>query len=167
MPDNITAKANTGLGTEILAADDVGGVFFARSKIALGADGAFDGDVSSANPLPTLPASSTSSFINSVATTNGTVIKASAGTLYSLVMTNNNAAARFVRIYNSASVTVGTTTVAQCFALPATSGVVTVDFGALGLRCSTGICLSITGAAGDADTTAVTAGDTKVSATFI
>jgi hypothetical protein len=52
MADNITAKANTGTGTEVLAADDISGVLYPRSKIVLGADGVNDGDVSSANPLP-------------------------------------------------------------------------------------------------------------------
>jgi hypothetical protein len=52
MADNITAKANTGSGTEVLAADDIGGVLYPRSKIVIGADGVNGGDVSSANPMP-------------------------------------------------------------------------------------------------------------------
>jgi len=52
MADNITAKANTGSGVEVLAADDIGGVLYPRTKIALGADGVNDGDVSASNPMP-------------------------------------------------------------------------------------------------------------------
>lgn len=52
MADNITAKANVGAGTDVLAADDIGGVLFPRVKMAIGADGVNNGDVSAANPLP-------------------------------------------------------------------------------------------------------------------
>jgi hypothetical protein len=52
MADNITAKANTGSGVEVLAADDIGGVLYPRTKLVIGADGVNDGDVSSANPMP-------------------------------------------------------------------------------------------------------------------
>lgn len=50
MADNVTA--NAGAGGATFAADDIAGVHFPRTKIAIGADGANDGDVSSANPLP-------------------------------------------------------------------------------------------------------------------
>ena len=52
MADNLTAKANTGSGVEVLATDEIGGVHYPRTKIALGADGVNDGDVSASNPLP-------------------------------------------------------------------------------------------------------------------
>lgn len=50
MADNTTL--NTGSGGDTLATDDIAGVKYPRSKIVIGADGANDGDVSSANPLP-------------------------------------------------------------------------------------------------------------------
>jgi hypothetical protein len=50
MPDNVTA--NPGSGGATFASNDVSGVQFTRVKIALGADGEFDGDVSGANPVP-------------------------------------------------------------------------------------------------------------------
>ena len=57
MADNITALANTGSGTDVLATDDIGGVHYPRTKLIFGADGVNSGDVSSANPLPvTMPA---------------------------------------------------------------------------------------------------------------
>lgn len=46
MPDNVSFGAYTA------AADDIGGVMFQRFKLVIGADGANDGDVSSANPVP-------------------------------------------------------------------------------------------------------------------
>lgn len=47
MADNITAP---GAGT-VLAADDIGGVHYPRTKISIGADGAA-ADISAANPMP-------------------------------------------------------------------------------------------------------------------
>lgn len=52
MADNITALANTGTGTDVLATDKIAGVHYPRTKIIIGADGVNGGDVSSANPLP-------------------------------------------------------------------------------------------------------------------
>lgn len=50
MADDITL--NAGSGGDTLAADDIGGVKYTRSKITLGADNTNDGDVSSSNPMP-------------------------------------------------------------------------------------------------------------------
>lgn len=50
MADNVTL--DPGAAGDTIAADDIGGVKFPRSKIVIGADGTNDGDVSSANPLP-------------------------------------------------------------------------------------------------------------------
>lgn len=50
MADNITL--DVGAGGDTVAADDIGGVKYARNKITLGADGVNDGDVSSSNPMP-------------------------------------------------------------------------------------------------------------------
>ena len=52
MADNLTALANTGTGTDVLATDEIAGVHFPRTKITIGADGVNDGDVSASNPLP-------------------------------------------------------------------------------------------------------------------
>ena len=51
MADNITALANTGTGTDVLATDEIGGVHYPRSKVVFGADGEAT-DVSAAAPLP-------------------------------------------------------------------------------------------------------------------
>ena len=50
MADNVTA--DPGAGGATLAADDIGGVHYPRTKIVIGADGSADGDVSGANPMP-------------------------------------------------------------------------------------------------------------------
>jgi hypothetical protein len=50
MADNVTLDA--GSGGDTVAADDIGGVKFPRSKIVIGDDGTNDGDVSSSNPMP-------------------------------------------------------------------------------------------------------------------
>jgi hypothetical protein len=57
MADNLTALANTGTGTDVLATDEIGGVHFPRSKITLGADGVNGGDVHEGNPMPVADAS--------------------------------------------------------------------------------------------------------------
>lgn len=67
MADNTTL--NTGSGGDTLATDDIGGVKYPRGKIVIGADGTNDGDVSSANPLPT---SHRSEFVDDAAFTPGT-----------------------------------------------------------------------------------------------
>lgn len=51
MADNLTAKANTGSGTDVLATDEIGGVHYPRTKISIGADGSAT-DLSSTNPMP-------------------------------------------------------------------------------------------------------------------
>lgn len=122
--------------------------------------------VASTTVTASTPATPTTTFINSAATTNGTVIKATAGTLYGFIVNNTNAAARFLKFHNSATVTPGTTAVVLTIPVAANTAV-QFEPGPMGLRFGTGICVSITGAAADTDTTAVTANDTKVAIAFI
>lgn len=56
MADNVTALANTGTGTDVLATDEISGVHYPRSKVGFGPDGIYT-DVSSADPLPVAAAS--------------------------------------------------------------------------------------------------------------
>jgi hypothetical protein len=51
MADNLTALANTGSGTDVLATDEIAGVHYPRAKIGFGADGEY-ADVSASNPVP-------------------------------------------------------------------------------------------------------------------
>ena len=50
MADNIAL--NPGTGGDTIAADDIGGVKYSRTKLVLGAEGVNDGDVAASNPLP-------------------------------------------------------------------------------------------------------------------
>lgn len=113
-----------------------------------------------------LPVTPTTTFTNSAASTNATVIKGSAGTLWSVVVSNINAAARYLKFYNKATApTVGTDTPVLVIAIPA-GATVPVSFGANGVRFATGIGLAITAGAADSDTAAVAAGEIKVATTF-
>ncbi len=51
MADDTTL--NVGAGGDVIATDDIGGVKHQRVKVTVGADGVNDGDVSTANPMPT------------------------------------------------------------------------------------------------------------------
>lgn len=57
MPDNvlISAQVDNESAQATVAADEIGGAQYQRVKLIHGADGANDGDVSSANPLPVVP----------------------------------------------------------------------------------------------------------------
>lgn len=114
----------------------------------------------------TLGAPTNANILNSAATTNGTVVKASAGNLYGLVIANSGAAPAYLKLHNSTTVTPGTTAVAMWFKVGAGESA-KFDFGPLGARFSAGICLSVTGAVADTDTTAVGAGQVKVITSFI
>lgn len=52
MSDNVNVTPGSG---DVVAADDIAGVKFQRVKVTVGADGVNGGDVSTTNPLPTLP----------------------------------------------------------------------------------------------------------------
>ena len=124
------------------------------------------GSLTSAGTTTNTPATPTPSIVSSAATTNGTVVKASAGTIYGGMLTNTGAAAAFFKLYNSTTVTVGTTAVALTIPIPA-GGSVPFNYGPQGMRFGTGICFSITNLAADADTTAVAAGQVKVNLSFL
>lgn len=113
-----------------------------------------------------LPVTPTTLFTNSAATTNATLVKNAAGTLWSIAVSNTNAAARFLKLFNlTTAPTVGTSVPVFTVAIPS-GGTVLVNGGSNGIRFGTGISLSITGAAGDLDTTAIGAGDVKVATTY-
>ena len=67
------------------------------------------------------PAIPTQSFVNNAATTNATSTKASAGTVYGIIVANASAETRYLKVYNKASApTVGTDTPVLTF--PVASG---------------------------------------------
>ena len=125
---------------------------------------AVSGTVTATNVVGSTP---TASNVNSAATTNATSVKATAGTVYSILAYNAGAGAAFVKFYNKASApTVGTDVPIFVLAVPA-AGHVQVQFGIQGNRFGTGIALAITGGAADTDTTAVAAAQVKVSTAYV
>ena len=113
-----------------------------------------------------LPVTPTTTFTNSLATTNALLIKSTSGMLWSAVVSNTSAAARFLKFFNlTVAPTVGTSVPVFTVPIPP-GGTVLVNGGSNGIRFGTGISLAITGAAGDLDTTAIGAGDVKVATTF-
>lgn len=111
--------------------------------------------------------------LESAATTNAASIKASAGRLLNIVLTSPlvTATVRFVKLYNLATApTVGTSVPVVTIPFPTVAtngGIVTIEFGPLGLYFNTGIAMAITGLSTTADTTAVAAGEVKVMANYI
>lgn len=96
--------------------------------------------------------------INSAASTNATVVKASAGRLIGYHLSNTNAAFRYVKLYNvSSAPTAGAGTIVGIIALPPTSTVSVSHPG--GIAFSTGISYTMVTGAADADATAVAAND--------
>jgi hypothetical protein len=105
-----------------------------------------------------IPAPSTYRLLSAAASTNGANIKASAGCVKGLQGFNNKASAVYLKLYNKASSpTVGTDTPVKTIYLPA-SAAFAIDFGT-GVSFATGISIALTGAAADADTTALSSGD--------
>lgn len=124
------------------------------------------GTLTSAGTTTNTPVTPTQSFVNSGASTNATSVKASAGTVWNIVCSNANAAARYVKFYNLAvAPTVGTSVPAFTIAIPA-SGTVVVSGGANGIRFGTGIALAITTGVADSDTAAVAANEIKVATSY-
>lgn len=96
----------------------------------------------------------------SAATTNATVVKASAGTLGFISASNISTSARYVKIYNKATApTVGTDVPVQTYMVPPNTSGTNLALPASGLNLSTGICFAITGGYADTDTTATAVGD--------
>ena len=107
--------------------------------------------------------------IGSAATSNGqtlgtlvapltvaaTVVKATTGKLYFMSVGNPQASAVYLKLYNAASVTLGTTSPALNIMIPA-SGTFNLDINDTGLFFSTGICFAVTGGQALLDSTALT-----------
>lgn len=104
-------------------------------------------------------ATTTGRIVSSAATTNATSVKASAGSVHGFTATNTTAALKYLKFYNKASApTVGTDTPIWTQPLQPSNVPTTVRFPKT-LNFSTGIAIALTGAAADADTTALAAGD--------
>jgi len=98
----------------------------------------------------------------SAATTNATVLKASAGKIGFLSASNANAAARYLKIYDKASApTVGTDAPIHTFMIPAGS-VTNISLPTHGIPCSVGVAIALTTESTDAGTTGVAANEIVV-----
>jgi hypothetical protein len=103
----------------------------------------------------------------SAASTNATSLKASAGQVYGVLLSNVNAAARYLKIFNKASApTVGTDTPVMNLIIPGnTAGAGSNVFLPVGAAFSTGIAFAITTGVALLDTGAVAANE--ITATFL
>jgi hypothetical protein len=96
---------------------------------------------------------------SSAASNNSTNVKASAGTVYNITVTNTNAAVRYLKLYDKATApTVGTDTPVMTLGIPPNVGGYSVPF-PVGLKFSNGIGFGMVVNAADADNTSVAAGD--------
>lgn len=103
----------------------------------------------------------------SAASTNATLVKASAGVLGHLSAFNTNAAARWLKLYNAASApTAGSGTPAMRIMVPGGGGVV-LPIGPAGIRFTTGIGYTIVTGAADTDATAVAANEVAVNIGYV
>lgn len=177
MADNILPKD---MDVRPLAADDMSGVMYQRVKVVWGADNAVN-DTSAAAPLPvTAVVTSQSAGTNLVgdvslgvratttnalsglhrvatADTNAVNVKASAGRFYGLSFYNATNAAKYVKLHNTAGTPTAGSGVVRTFGIPPNNN--RDVFLPQGHYFATGIGMTITGAAADADTTALAAGD--------
>lgn len=98
----------------------------------------------------------------SVGTTEDeTVVKASAGQLGWLVVTNTNASARYLKFYNSTNPVPGTDTPVLRFLIPGNSSGFTINFGP-GVEFTTGISYAIVTGVSDGDVAEVAANEIVV-----
>lgn len=103
--------------------------------------------------------SASARLLSSAATTNSTLIKNSACTIFSIDAVNTTASVKYLKIYNKASApTVGTDTPFMTMGIPPSNANFSRTFPG-GVRLATGCGFAETGAAADSDTTAVAVGD--------
>lgn len=109
---------------------------------------------------------STFHHLISAATTNATSVKATAGVINDIIISNASASAKYFKLYNKASApTVGTDIPVKTVLVPAGS---TVAFGCgpFGIRLATGIAYALTGGIAVGDMTAVALNDLAVGITY-
>jgi hypothetical protein len=165
--DNVTA--DPGSGGAVFGSDEISSVHYPRVKFIHGADGTNDGDVANANPLPVkqIPYASGGLSIHhtkSAANTTGISVKGSAGQIYGWAITNTNASARYVKVYNKATAaTVGTDTPVFVLMIPGNANGAGMVFAQdSGIALGTGISIGITTGVADNDTTAPSATEVLV-----
>ncbi len=117
-------------------------------------------------PTPTTNGGVSFTRVISAATTNATLIKSTAGNLYSVWVANTSASTRYLKIYNMTTApTVGTSTPAITIPLPA-GFCGDFNVGAHGVTFATGISIAITAGYADTDTAAIVAGEVIVTVLY-
>lgn len=113
---------------------------------------------------PTASGGLSMNTLTSAATTNATVVKASAGQLYDIYLSNINAAPAYVKFYNKATTpTCNSDTIVQKFIIPGNAtGAGAIVSSAMGKAFSSGISYCITTGAANNDNTAVAASEVIV-----
>lgn len=101
----------------------------------------------------------------SAASVNATVVKASAGTINDMVLSNVSATVKFFKLYNKTTAPISTDTPIRVIALQPNS-TITVGCGTFGIRHSTGIAYQITGGIANNDTTAIGANEVIVGISY-
>jgi hypothetical protein len=92
------------------------------------------------------------------ATTNATVVKASAGRLLGFVLTNNATAVRYVKFHNQATAPTAGSGVVQTYGIPPNGGTITLSVPG-GVAFTTGVGMTIVTGAAATDATAVALND--------
>ncbi|MDB5167673.1 MAG: hypothetical protein JWN26_818 [Candidatus Saccharibacteria bacterium] len=140
----------------------------AASAVAVATDTSLVVALSPINNTVTVGFNSPSVFnLSSAASTNANLVKNGFTKIYSINASNAGAAAAFLKIFNLAvAPTVGTSVPYLTVPIPA-SGIVGVNFGALGMTFGTGLSLSITNLIADTDTTSVTNAQVKVLVSYV
>lgn len=127
---------------------------------------AVSGTLTSAGTVTNTPATPTNYNVVTAASTNAAVVKATAGTLYEITVSNVTATPIFVKLYNKATApTVGTDVPMLTIPVAATT-TVAIPFPPLGKRFGTGIGIAATAAAVATDTGVAVAG-VQINASYI
>ena len=140
----------------------IGGVAVSQATSQLGVNVVNIGGTANASQAGTLALGTTAATngmtlgtLVAPLTVAATVVKATAGKLYSISVGNAQATAVYLKVYNAASVTLGTTSPIQNYLVPA-NGTFNVSINDVGLYFSTGICIAVTGGQALLDSTALT-----------
>lgn len=113
------------------------------------------------------PVTPTAYTLNSAATTNAVAVKASAGIVYAVAVTNTSATVKYLKIYNKATApTVGTDV--PLITIPiAPTAIANITWADKGLRFATGIGIATTTGIAHTDTNAVAANDLQITISYI
>ena len=104
----------------------------------------------------------TTSTVNSLATTNALLVKATGATVFSITASNIGATTRYLKIYNKATAPVVGTDI-PILTIPVLAGnIQNINLGIFGLRTLTGLGIGITAGALDTDVAVIGAGEVKV-----